>query len=490
MPTVLNTHFMHRGMPADPPAYTAREQRSASSYSHPGIYVRHTGETYSATPRAAPDVVCTAIAVEETRDESPRGESPLSREASPGSDTPQNWQLPQRFEGTAAAPAAPVAPPARRKSLPALLSRLFRRKSQSRADNTAGVAPPPLGGKYAYTGLPLGRGAGGTVTTVRRVRDGALFAVKQFHAPARGGDNATEECDQASHARRVHAEYCISSVLQHRNVITTLEILEEPDGALVQVMEYAHYDLFNIVRSGRMHYAEACCYFKQLCQGVAYLHALGVCHRDIKLDNLVVSDRGTLKIVDFGAAVRDGPGASMASGIVGSDPYLAPELFLYREYDARAADVWSAGIVFACMVLGRFPWRQPRLCDASFSRFCAAREPEGKRAPPTLRDLVERPAGAPLDPLDGPGTQIDSDGRPRGPLFLLGELPEECQPLLLRVLDPSPVRRPAAAEMLREPWVAALDECSRNSDAQRHPHVVLPEGHRHIADLPLREQSG
>jgi serine/threonine protein kinase len=67
-------------------------------------------------------------------------------------------------------------------------------------------------------------------------------------------------------------------------------------------MEYAPNDLFSVVMSGMMSREEVACCFKQLLLGVDYLQSMGIAHRDIKLDNLVLDHSGILKIIDFGCS--------------------------------------------------------------------------------------------------------------------------------------------------------------------------------------------
>jgi serine/threonine protein kinase len=151
-------------------------------------------------------------------------------------------------------------------------------------------------------------------------------------------------------------------------------------------MEYAPYDLFSVVMSSKMLRPEIFCVFRQICNGVAYLHSLGLAHRDLKLDNCVLTRGDVIKLIDFGTAVVFAyPGSDMggsvpntsgvvqdtngpvmgyvgtqpdapaphthgrlikASGIVGSDPYLAPEVLAGGSYDPRKTDVWSVGVIF------------------------------------------------------------------------------------------------------------------------------------------------
>src|SRR5882762_9613590 len=159
-----------------------------------------------------------------------------------------------------------------------------------------------------------------------------------------------------------------------------------------QVMEYAPYDLFSVVMTGKMCRPEIYCVFRQICDGVEYLHSIGLAHRDLKLDNCVMTTSNVIKLIDFGTATvfhYPGKAHTMATGIVGSDPYLAPEVLNNDSYDPRKTDVWSVAIIFMCMVLRRFPWTIPDpKTDASFRAFVNAHpdlseKPAPKKCPPT-----------------------------------------------------------------------------------------------------------
>lgn len=114
--------------------------------------------------------------------------------------------------------------------------------------------------------------------------------------------------------------------------------------------------------SGKMNRPEIYCVFRQIIDGVNYLHSMGLAHRDLKLDNCVMTSDNIVKLIDFGTAtVFHYPGRHQipASGVVGSDPYLAPEVLTKDSYDPRLTDVWSVAIIFMCMILRRFPWKIP-----------------------------------------------------------------------------------------------------------------------------------
>ncbi|KAK8160831.1 kinase domain-containing protein [Phyllosticta citrichinensis] len=224
-----------------------------------------------------------------------------------------------------------------------------------------------LEAKYGKFGKVLGSGAGGSVRIIKRSTDGVVFAVKQFRA--RHSYETEKE-----YTKKLTGEFCIGSTLHHGNIIETMDLVREKDAWFV-VMEYAPYDLFAIVMTGKMSREEVACCTLQILNGVTYLHSMGLAHRDLKLDNVVVNEHGIMKIIDFGsAAVFRYPFENdivLASGIVGSDPYLAPEVYDLQKYDPQPTDIWSIAIIFCCMTLRRFPWKAPRTSDNSFKLFAS-----------------------------------------------------------------------------------------------------------------------
>lgn len=159
-------------------------------------------------------------------------------------------------------------------------------------------------------------------------------------------------------------------------------------------MEYAPFDLFSVVMSGKMCRPEIYCVFRQICDGVEYLHEMGLAHRDLKLDNCVMTTENHVKLIDFGTATvfhYPGKAHTPATGVVGSDPYLAPEVLHEDNYDPRKTDVWSVAIIFMCMVLRRFPWKIPDpKTDPSFRAFVHAHPDLSlKPSPKPSRDLQE-----------------------------------------------------------------------------------------------------
>lgn len=226
------------------------------------------------------------------------------------------------------------------------------KSSKRESDSPPGDVHDGLSKKYGKWGKRLGSGAGGSVRVIRRSKDHATFAVKEFRE--RRPDETEKE-----YIKKVTAEFCIGSALHHINIIKTIDIVTD-NGNYYEVMEYAPVELFGVVASGKMTRLEIYCAWRQIVDGVDYLHSLGLAHRDLKIDNCVMTMENIVKIIDFGTATvfkALGKSKLLANGIVGSDPYLAPEILSSQTYDPRLADIWSLAIIFLCMMLLRFPWK-------------------------------------------------------------------------------------------------------------------------------------
>lgn len=106
---------------------------------------------------------------------------------------------------------------------------------------------------------------------------------------------------------------------------------------------------------------------------------MGVAHRDMKPENLLLTTRGALKITDFGNGecfrMAWESDAHMVSGLCGSAPYISPEEYTDKEFDARAVDVWACGVIYMAMRTGRHLWRVAKKGEDEFY----ARYLEGRR---------------------------------------------------------------------------------------------------------------
>lgn len=321
--------------------------------------------------------------------------------------------------------------------------------------------------KYSHPGRLLGTGASGLVLLVTSRHDNVVYAVKKFRPR-----QAPQELVQ-DYRTKVEVEFKIGQQLTHENVIHTIELITdmptrkmisanpntEPDYYIV--MEYCAYDFFTLVMLGLMSEPEVACYFKQLVLGVAFLHSIGLAHRDLKLDNCVVNQYGQLKIIDFGSAVwfrGTQTQVQFAKGIVGSDPYLAPEVFEYVDvgYDPRLADVWLVAIIYCCMVLRRFPWKIPKQSDSLYRSFSQG----------------QMPGDGLLSDLD---SDYDGGDNPYGAQRLLRLLPREMRGLVKKMLTIDPERRYLIEDVANYPELIKIEYC-HNLNAREY---FIPNNHRH-----------
>ena len=240
-----------------------------------------------------------------------------------------------------------------------------------------------LSEKYGRCHEVVGHGAAGTVrVSHKKMENGVgeeLYAVKQFRR--------RHEEAEAGYSKRLTAEFCISSTLRHANVIRTIDLLIDEKGYYCEVMEFcAGGDLYALIRSaGTLEVQEADCFFKQMMCGVEYMHEMGVAHCDLKPENLLLTSPGVLKISDFGHShcfrLAWENEVHMVSGLCGSTPYIAPEEYTDKEFDARAVDIWACGIIYMVMRTGCFLWSVAKAEDECYARYLEDRREEEGYAP-------------------------------------------------------------------------------------------------------------
>ncbi|KAI9746503.1 MAG: serine/threonine-protein kinase HAL4/sat4 [Claussenomyces sp. TS43310] len=284
--------------------------------------------------------------------------------------------------------------------------------------------------KYGKCQEIVGRGAFGIVRISHKRKEGEseqLYAVKEFRR--RPDEN------EKRYSKRLTAEFCISSSLRHPNVIHTLDLLQDAKGDYCEVMEFcAGGDLYTLVlAAGKLEVQEADCYFKQLMRGVEYMHEMGVSHRDLKPENLLLTTHGALKITDFGNGecfrMAWETDAHMVTGLCGSAPYIAPEEYIAKEFDARAVDVWATGVIYMAMRTGRHLWRLAKKDEDEFYE----RYLEGRR---------------------------DEEGY--GPIETLHRA--RCRNVIYSILDPNPTRRITASQVLKSEWGREIQLCKAGEE--------------------------
>ncbi|TKW57522.1 Calcium/calmodulin-dependent protein kinase kinase 2 [Colletotrichum tanaceti] len=163
----------------------------------------------------------------------------------------------------------------------------------------------------------------------------------------------------------IREEIAIMKKLNHPNLVQLIEVLDDPEeDSLYMVLEMCKKGVVMKVGLNQKAkpYSEDLCryWFRDLILGIEYLHEQGVIHRDIKPDNLLLTEDDVLKIVDFGVSeMFEKPGEGMKTAkSAGSPAFLAPELCVVRhgDVDGRAADIWSMGVSLYCLRYGKIPF--------------------------------------------------------------------------------------------------------------------------------------
>lgn len=206
---------------------------------------------------------------------------------------------------------------------------------------------------------PLGRGGMGVVFRAEDLRLGHIVALKFLPSSV------------ASDPRRLqqfHNEVRLSRQITHSNVCDVYDI-GDVDGHLFLTMECVEgKNLAELLRAGALPEVEAVDIARQICAGLAAVHARGVLHRDLKPANIMITPDGEVRLMDFGIAMS-GEGDSSDRVVEGTPAYMAPEQLTDRHVSVRS-DIYALGLVLYELFTGQ------RLFDA-----------------PTLEDLTTQQAG-------------------------------------------------------------------------------------------------
>jgi serine/threonine protein kinase len=106
----------------------------------------------------------------------------------------------------------------------------------------------------------------------------------------------------------------------------------------------------------RIREGEASAIFKQITEGIGYLHRLGIYHRDIKTENVLIDKQKKIRLIDFGFSVKSTPSTKLTL-FCGTPNYMSPEIILKREYLGAPSDVWALGVLLFVITCGYFPFK-------------------------------------------------------------------------------------------------------------------------------------
>ena len=156
---------------------------------------------------------------------------------------------------------------------------------------------------------------------------------------------------------RFRNELILARTISHRNVCRMHDLGKE-EGLYYITMEYVPgEDLKRLIRQiGQFSPGRAILIAKQICEGLAEAHRLGVIHRDLKPHNLMVDEEGNVRIMDFGIArTTRARGMTDSGAIIGTPEYMSPEQVEGKKAD-QCSDIYSLGIILYEMLTGRVPF--------------------------------------------------------------------------------------------------------------------------------------
>ena len=213
---------------------------------------------------------------------------------------------------------------------------------------TVSLAPGTILRERYRLDSELGRGGMGTVY---RATDETLHrevAIKVLNA----------ELNDPEIAKRFRAEAITVARLNHPGIATIYELFQH-DGQWLMVMEFVRGETLEhlVERMGALSPQRAAELCMQSLAALAHAHSMGVVHRDLKPANLMITETGSVKIMDFGIArVAGTEHLTNAGYMMGTPAYMAPEQVMGHEIDARA-DLYAMGVVFYRLTTARLPFR-------------------------------------------------------------------------------------------------------------------------------------
>ncbi|EJU05612.1 Pkinase-domain-containing protein [Dacryopinax primogenitus] len=266
-------------------------------------------------------------------------------------------------------------------------------------------------------GALIGAGSFGSVYLGMDSSTGTLMAVKQVELPTGSSSNEERKKNMLSALER---EIELLKTLQHENIVQYIDSSSDekflnifleyvPGGSVAALL--TSYGAFEEPLVGN--------FVGQILTGLNYLHERDIIHRDIKGANILVDNKGGVKISDFGISKKvqgdfGGGRAAHRPSLQGSVFWMAPEVAMQKAGAyTRKADIWSIGCLVLEMLTGQRPWAELDQMQAMW--------------------------------------KIGSKVKPKFP----SDISANALDFLNKTLDPDPDKRPSAEELLQHPFILA-----------------------------------
>ena len=196
----------------------------------------------------------------------------------------------------------------------------------------------------------LGQGSYATVKLAFEKATNKKFAIKIY-----------EKYRLTDHHRmnNVRREISILKKIDHKNIIKLYYALDEKRQIFLITEYIGAMSLHAYLKSKpfrKLEEREAKKLFYQIVQALDYCHSKNIVHRDIKLENILLDEKMTIKIIDFGFSIII-PSNKKLNIFCGTPSYMAPEIVNKMMYNGHATDVWALGILLYVLLHGNFPFK-------------------------------------------------------------------------------------------------------------------------------------
>lgn len=245
----------------------------------------------------------------------------------------------------------------------------------------------------------------------------------------------------------------LQELVSHPNIINSIDVsttgtlthMEQTESVYYSVIEYAaNGSLSQFIRwTGPLEENLARVFALQIFHAVGFVHDLGYCHLDIKLENILLDQYYNIKLADMGSSVKVDHTFGMTTKRRGTPAYMAPEvnsLQRNQKFNAFAADTYCLGVSLFVLLTGEFP--QPEHLWNSIS-------------------------------TNDTGNVEDSDYNWSKYVSKWDQLSSEVRKLILAMINPDPSKRPSVGEILRSEWFSvpleqnALEEVYSEMDSRK-----------------------
>jgi serine/threonine protein kinase len=207
-------------------------------------------------------------------------------------------------------------------------------------------------------GKTIGAGSMGKVKLAKNLETGEQCAIKIVPRQSTDEHRNDRDRERADHSKEIRTarEAAIVTLLNHpyvcamRDVVRTnyhwYMLFEYVNGG--QMLDY-------IISHGRLKEKQARKFGRQIASALDYCHRNSIVHRDLKIENILISKTGDIKIIDFGLSNLFSPRSHLKT-FCGSLYFAAPELLQAKQYTGPEVDIWSFGIVLYVLVCGKVPF--------------------------------------------------------------------------------------------------------------------------------------